>query len=83
MVQILEEQKKAHGSVEYSMKWLAGLAKIVIDPVRCPKTAEEFTEYELEKNKDGEYITSYPDKNNHAIDSVRYALERVWSRRGE
>lgn len=75
--------KKGPGSVEYSMKWLAGLAKIVIDPKRCPKTADEFSSYELEKNKDGEYITVYPDKNNHNIDAVRYALESIWERRGK
>ena len=46
-------------------------------------TAREFEEYELEKDKDGNIITGYPDKNNHHIDAVRYALERVWSRRGE
>lgn len=75
--------KKGSGSVEYSMKWLSTLNKIVIDPKRCPKTAEEFESYELEKDKDGNVITGYPDKNNHHIDAVRYALERVWSRRGE
>lgn len=74
---------KGPDSVEYSMKWLAGLAKIVIDPVRCPKTAEEFEGYELEQDKDGNYITGYPDKDNHAIDAVRYALERIWKRKGK
>ena len=64
------------------MKWLSGLNKIVIDRKRCPKTAEEFEEYELEKDKDGNYITGYPDKNNHAIDAVRYALERIWEKKG-
>lgn len=79
---LIRGAEKGPGSVEYSMKWLAGLIKIVIDPVRCPETAKEFEEYELEKDKEGNYITSYPDKNNHGIDAVRYALERVWSRRG-
>lgn len=83
MVQILEGLKKDLGSVEYSMKWLSSLIKIVIDRKRCPHTAKEFEEYEFEKDKDGNVITGYPDKNNHHIDAVRYALERVWSRRGE
>lgn len=64
--------EKGPGSVEYSMKWLASLNKIVIDPARCPGTATEFSEYELEKDKDGNIITGYPDKNNHNIDAVRY-----------
>lgn len=74
---------KGPGSVEYSMKWLSSLKKIVIDRQRCPNTSREFEEYEFEKDKDGNVITGYPDKDNHHIDAVRYALERVWSRRGE
>lgn len=75
--------EKGPGSVEYSMKWLASLNKIIIDPVRCPGTATEFSEYELEKDKDGNIITGYPDKNNHHIDAVRYALETIWKKRGQ
>lgn len=66
--------EKGPNSVEYSMKWLASLNKIIIDPVRCPGTATEFSEYELEKDKDGNIITGYPDKNNHNIDAVRYRI---------
>ena len=75
--------EKGPNSVEYSMKWLASLNKIVIDPQRCPETAIEFSEYELEKDKDGNIITGYPDKNNHNIDAVRYALETIWKKRGQ
>ena len=74
---------KGPGSVEYSMKWLASLSQIVIDPVRAPHAAEEFTEYEYERTKDGEIISAYPDEKNHAIDSVRYGLESVWRKKGE
>lgn len=76
------DAEKGPGSVEYSMKWL-GSFKIVIDPIRCPKTAQEFNDYELEKDKEGNFITDYPDKNNHHIDAVRYALEPVWKVRGQ
>ena len=55
----------------------------MIDPVRCPHTREEFESYELEKDKDGNVITGYPDKNNHHIDAVRYALEEIWRRKGQ
>ena len=75
--------KKGPGSVEYSMKWLQSLAKIVIDPKRCPYTSEEFTAYEYERTKDGEIMTGYPDRNNHHIDAVRYATEQIWRRRGQ
>lgn len=75
--------EKGPDSVEYSMKWLASLNKIIIDPTRCPGTAIEFSEYELERDKDGNIITGYPDKNNHNIDAVRYALETIWKKRGQ
>lgn len=80
---LMRGAKKGPDSVEYSMKWLSGLAKIVIDPKRCPKTAEEFSTYEHPQDKDGNYITGYVDKDNHCIDSVRYATNPIWRRKGE
>ena len=75
--------EKGPGSIEYSMKWLQSLNHIYIDLGRCPKTAEEFLQYEYERTKDDEIVSGYPDKNNHSIDSVRYAMEQVWKRRGK
>ena len=75
--------EKGADSVTYSMKWLASLKSIVIDPTRTPVSLEEFTTYEYEKDKDGNVISSYPDANNHCIDSVRYALNNVWKKRGQ
>lgn len=75
--------EKGKDSVKYSMKWLASLKEIVIDNVRAPHSAEEFLDYAFEETKDGELISEYPDKNNHAIDSVRYATNLIWRRRGE
>lgn len=75
--------EKFPGSVEYSMKWLQSLKEIVIDSNRCPQTAKEFLEYEYERDKDGNVISGYPDRNNHSIDSVRYATTPIWKRRGE
>lgn len=80
---LMRGAKKGADSVEYSMKWLSGLAKIVIDPKRCPKSAEEFSTYEHPQDKDGNYITGYVDKDNHCIDSVRYATNPIWRRKGE
>lgn len=73
---------KGPGSVEVGMKWLQGLKEIIIDPKRCPYAAKEFSEYEYEKDKNGEVISGYPDRDNHSIDATRYAMERVWRRRG-
>lgn len=75
--------EKGAGSVEYSMKWLSSLAKIVIDPRRCPISAEEFSTYEYQQDKDGNYISGYVDENNHCIDSIRYALNRIWKKKGQ
>ncbi|MCO7108656.1 hypothetical protein NIA69_05065 [Gemmiger formicilis] len=70
--------QKGPGSVRESMKWLQGLAAIIIDPVRCPATAAEFSEYEYERDpRTGEVLPGYPDVNNHHIDAVRYAVEGV------
>lgn len=71
---------KGPGSVEYGMKWLSG-RKIVIDPVRTPVAFKEFTEYEFERDKEGNLVTGYPDKDNHTIDAVRYALEKYSNQR--
>ena len=67
--------RKGPDSIEYGIRFLQGLHKIVIDPSRCKNTAREFSEYELQRGADGEFISVYPDKNNHTIDAVRYALE--------
>ena len=75
--------QKGPGSVNYSMKWLQGLAAIVIDPAVCPDTTREFSEYEYERDaRTGEVLPGYPDLNNHHIDAVRYATECIWKRKG-
>ena len=74
--------EKGKDSVRYGMKWLQSLLKIVIDPVRCPETAKEFKKYEYELDKDGNPTSVYPDKDNHSIDAVRYAMEKVWKKKG-
>lgn len=72
---------KGAGSIEYGMKFLQGYTH-VIDPERTPITFKEMTEYEYERDKDGNPISGYPDKNNHTIDATRYALEQKYNRRG-
>ena len=70
---------KGPGSVDYGMKWLQG-RKIVIDRRRTPQACREFTAYEFERDREGNFISGYPDENNHLIDAARYALERVASK---
>lgn len=75
--------EKGPGSREYSYKWLQSLRAIVIDNKRCPVACEEFLNYEYDRDKDGNVISGYPDGNDHVIDAVRYATERIWKRRGQ
>ena len=67
--------KKGPDSINYGIKFLQSLEEIVIDPVTCPNAAREFTNYEIERDNFGNLRAEFPDKNNHTIDAVRYALE--------
>lgn len=73
--------KKYPGSVIYGIKWLQR-RHIVIDPARTPNAYREFTQYEYMQTKDGEFLADVPDKNNHSIDAVRYALDRIINHKG-
>jgi len=73
---------KGPDSVRYGIKWLQGLNHIYIDARRCPETYKEFTQYEYEQDRDGNFISAYPDENNHSIDAVRYALQKYANRKG-
>ena len=66
---------KGPDSIEYGIRFLQSLEEIIIDNTRCPNTAKEFTMYEYEKDKYGEFKSKYPDANNHSIDACRYAVE--------
>ena len=63
------------GPVNHGVRWLQDLEEIVIDAERCPNTWREFSQYELERDAAGNLRGDYPDKDNHSIDAVRYALE--------
>lgn len=71
--------KKGAGSIRYGIKRLQGLEAIIIDPSRCPNTFREFVNYSYIKNPDGTVKSQFPDKDNHSIDSIRYALEDEFS----
>lgn len=72
--------RKGPDSIDFGMKWLQGRNRIYIDKRRCPNTYKEFITYEYEHNKDGQFVSAYPDANNHSIDAVRYGLSEVMSR---
>ena len=74
--------EKGPDSVRYGIKWLQGLNHIYIDKRRCPYTWDEFIKYGYETDRDRQFISAYPDIDNHSIDAVRYATERYWRRKG-
>lgn len=67
--------KKGPDSVDYGIHWLQDLDEIVIDDKRAPNAAREFYGYELDRDARGNLKAEYPDRDNHAIDAVRYACE--------
>lgn len=77
----VEGAKKGPDSVDYGVRWLQNLAHIYIDRHRAPNTYREFIGYEYEHNREGQFISAYPDKDNHAIDAVRYACEPLTRRK--
>ena len=72
--------RKGPDSIDFGMRWLQNRAHIYIDKRRCPNTYKEFVAYEYERNKDGQFISAYPDANNHSIDAVRYGLSEIMNR---
>ena len=79
---LIKPVSKYADSVRDGIKWLQGLRHIYIDKKRCPETWNEFSKYEYECDKDGEFYSAYPDKDNHSIDAVRYAMSKYWRRKG-
>lgn len=78
----IREANKGPDSVRYGIKWLQGLRHIYIDKRRCPETYKEFISYEYEMDREGNFISAYPDENNHSIDATRYAMEKYANRKG-
>lgn len=74
--------KKGPDSVEYGEQWLDDLDFICIDPLRTPNIAREFENIDYQTDKDGNPKARLDDKDNHSIDSTRYAFERDMKRQG-
>jgi phage terminase large subunit len=72
---------KGAGSVEYGFKWLQKRT-LVIDPRRTPNAYEEIKKYEYERDKEGNFISGYPDGNDHIISALRYQYEPLFNKKG-
>lgn len=66
--------KKGPDSVEYGEQWLDDLDFICIDPLRTPNIAREFENIDYQTDRDGNPKPRLEDKDNHTIDSTRYAF---------
>lgn len=66
--------KKGPDSVEYGERWLDDLDFICIDPQRTPNIAREFESIDYQVDRDGNPKPRLVDKDNHTIDSTRYAF---------
>lgn len=65
--------KKGKDSVLHGIQWLQ--QQEIIIHTGCPNTIREFQQYQWKEDKDGNAIRQPVDKNNHAIDALRYAYE--------
>ena len=73
----MKASRKGKGSIEDGIAKIRGFKEVVIHE-RCPETLQEFKLYSYKRNSTSGDITPVPeDKNNHYIDSLRYALENL------
>lgn len=71
----IEACKKWNGSIQDGISHLKSYRKIYVHP-RCKFVLNEFQHYSYKKDpRTGEVLPIVIDKFNHAIDSLRYALE--------
>ncbi len=74
---LIQGAEKGKGSIEDGIAFMRSFDKIILHP-RCKHTIDEFRLYSYVTDpKTGLISTKIEDKNNHHIDSLRYALERL------
>lgn len=73
--------KKGHGSIEQGINFIKRF-KIYVHP-SCKHTVDELSSYRYkEDSRTGNILPEPIDKDNHALDALRYALERDARMRG-
>lgn len=65
---------KGSGSINQGILFIQGF-KIYIHP-SCEHTIEEFNTYTFDQDKEGKWLNTPIDANNHIIDALRYSLEQ-------
>lgn len=69
----IRRSKKGKNSIMHGIDFLQGF-RIHILP-KCIHAIDEFNSYAFDKDKSGQWINKPIDKDNHFIDSLRYAVE--------
>lgn len=80
-ISLLTGVEKWSGSVEDGIAFLRSFDEIVVH-VRCRKFIEECGLYQYKTNRAGDILPEPLDKNNHLIDSARYALVPLYKGKG-
>lgn len=69
--------EKGKGSVEDGIAFIKSFNEVVIHP-RCLETINEFRSYSYKVDRlSGDVLDAIVDKDNHYIDALRYALEKI------
>lgn len=77
----MEACKKGKGSVEDGVEFIKSFREVVIHS-RCKSTANEFDLYSYKVDRlSGDVLPVIIDAHNHAVDSLRYALEPIMKKR--
>ncbi|QYC51393.1 putative terminase large subunit [Acinetobacter phage BUCT628] len=72
--------EKGKGSVEDGIEFIKSFKKVYIHS-RCKETLKEFRDYSYKKDRlTDEVLPIIIDKDNHYVDALRYALEKVMKR---
>ncbi len=73
--------EKGKGSIEDGIAFLRSFDRIVVHP-RCEYTRKELSLYSYKVDqRSGEITPVIIDSNNHTIDALRYAVERIMKRK--
>ena len=74
--------KKGKGSIEDGIAFLRSFDRIVVHP-RCEKMIRELSTYSYKMDaRSGDVTPNIIDSDNHLIDALRYAVERIMKRQG-
>ncbi len=79
----IEAVQKWPDSITDGVARMRAFEKIIVHP-RCVRTADEFRRYSYKTDKlSGDVLPDIVDRDNHCIDSIRYAIQPIIRNAGE